>query len=346
MVPTGGWWPENGPVFTGVGVSDPEPATAPLDGVVIDLLVAAQQAAAACQPWVGRGDKVAADAAAVKAMRNELATAGGRGEVAIGEGVKDDAPMLFVGETFGVGPGPVYEIAVDPLEGTTLCARGATGAIAVIAAAPAGSLYRTEGHYMDKLIVGPGAADVIDIDDPTEDNLRRVAEALDRPLSSIVVGVLDKPRHVELIARLRALGVAVVLVTDGDVMTGLSAMVTGGSLDVALGIGGAPEGVITACAARALGAGMQGRLVPQRDDERAMLDELEPGWDRPLRLDDMVAAADAVLVATAVTSAWPLAAPEPAAGGGWWLSSLVCANRLGLAFARSEVRAAGAPTTR
>jgi len=312
-------------------------ATAPLDGVVLDLLVASQQAAAACQAWVGRGDKEAADDAAVAAMRQALSSAGGQGEVAIGEGVKDDAPMLFVGETFGVGPGPVYEIAVDPLEGTTLCARGATGAIAVIAAAPAGSLYRTEGHYMDKLIVGPAAASVIDIDDPTEDNLHRIAAALGRPVESLLVGVLDKPRHVELIERLRAVGVGVVLVTDGDVMTALSAMVPNGALDVALGIGGAPEGVITACAARALGAGMQARLVPQSDDERQMLEKLEPGWDRTLRLDDMVNAADAVLVATAVTSAWPMHAPEPGVNGGTWLSSLVCTRRTGQAFVRAEV---------
>lgn len=311
--------------------------TPPLDGVVIDLLVASQQAAAACQPWVGRGDKIAADDAAVKAMREALSSAGGQGEVAIGEGDKDEAPMLYVGERFGTGAGPVYEIAVDPLEGTTLCARGATGAIAVMGAAPAGTLYRTEGHYMDKIIVGPGAADVIDIDDPYEDNLQRVAKALDKPVQEIVVGVLDKPRHQDVIERLRKLGVAVVLVTDGDVMTGLAAMVYGGSLDVALGVGGAPEGVITACAARALGGGMQGRLRPQRDDERKKLDELEPGWDRPLRLDDMVASQDAVLVATAVTSAWPLNAPEPAADGGCWLSSLVCVPRLGMTFIRSEV---------
>jgi fructose-1,6-bisphosphatase II len=312
-------------------------ATAPLDGVVLDLLCASQQAAAACQDWVGRGDKEAADDAAVAAMRQSLASAGGQGEVAIGEGVKDDAPMLYVGERFGVGPGPVYEIAVDPLEGTNLCARGATGAIAVIAAAPAGSLYRTEGHYMDKLIVGAEAADVIDIEDPPEENLQRIAKALGRPVSSLMVGVLDKPRHVDCIKRLREIGVGVVLVTDGDVMTGLSAMVPSGALDVALGIGGAPEGVITACAARALGAGMQGRLVPQSDEERATLDRLEPGWDRPLRLDDMVRADEAVLVATAVTSAWPMNAPEPAANGGTWLSSLVCTRRTGQAFVRAEI---------
>jgi len=312
-------------------------ATAPLDGVVLDLLVASQQAAAACQAWVGRGDKEAADDAAVAAMRQSLASAGGQGEVAIGEGVKDDAPMLFVGETFGVGPGPVYEIAVDPLEGTTLCARGATGAIAVIAAAPAGALYRTEGHYMDKLVVGAEAAEAIDIDLPAEENLQRIADALGRPLESLLVGVLDKPRHEALITRLRTLGVGVALVTDGDVMTALSAMVPSGALDVALGVGGAPEGVITACAARALGAGMQGRLIPQGDDERKMLDDLEPGWDRALGLDDMVRADEAVLVATAVTSAWPLNAPEPATNGGTWLSSLVCAQRVGLAFVRAEV---------
>ena len=318
--------------------------TPPLDGVVVDLLVACQQAAAACQAFVGRGDKEAADDAAVKAMREELAAAGGQGEVAIGEGDKDEAPMLFVGERFGTGAGPVYEIAVDPLEGTTLCARGATGAIAVMAAAPAGTLYRTEGHYMDKLIVGPGAADAIDIDDSTEDNLRRIAKALDKPLESIVAGVLDKPRHEDLIERLRTLGIGVVLVTDGDVMTGLAALVHGGSLDVALGIGGAPEGIITACAARALGGNMQGRLMPQRDEERARLDEVEPGWDRPLRLDDMVASEDAILVATAVTSAWPLNAPEPSVSGGWWLSSMVCARRLGMTFVRSEVHRGGAAT--
>ncbi len=312
--------------------------------MVVDLLVASQQAAAACQPWVGRGDKIAADAAAVKAMREELASAGGQGEVAIGEGDKDEAPMLFVGERFGTGAGPVYEIAVDPLEGTTLCAGGATGAIAVMAAAPAGTLYRTEGHYMDKLIVGPGAADAIDIGDSTEDNLRRIAKALDKPLETIVAGVLDKPRHEDLIERLRTLGVGVVLVTDGDVMTGLAALVHGGSLDVALGIGGAPEGIITACAARALGGNMQGRLMPQRDEERARLDEVEPGWDRPLRLEDMVASEDAVLVATAVTSAWPLNAPEPSGSGGWWLSSMVCARRLGMTFVRSEVHRGGAPS--
>ena len=318
--------------------------TPPLDGVVVDLLVACQQAAAACQAFVGRGDKEAADDAAVKAMREELASAGGQGEVAIGEGDKDEAPMLFVGERFGTGAGPVYEIAVDPLEGTTLCARGATGAITVMAAAPAGTLYRTEGHYMDKLIVGPGAADAIDIDDSTEDNLRRIAKALDKPLESIVAGVLDKPRHEDLIERLRTLGIGVVLVTDGDVMTGLAALVHGGSLDVALGIGGAPEGIITACAARALGGNMQGRLMPQSDEERARLDEVEPGWDRPLRLDDMVASEDAILVATAVTSAWPLNAPEPSVSGGWWLSSMVCARRLGMTFVRSEVHRGGAAT--
>ena len=318
-------------------------ATAPLDGVVLDLLAASQQAAAACQPWVGRGDKEAADDAAVAAMRECLASAGGQGEVAIGEGVKDDAPMLFVGEKFGVGPGPVYEIAVDPLEGTTLCARGATGAIAVIAAAPAGSLYRTEGHYMDKLVVGAEAAGALDIDDPAEDNLKRIATALDRPLDSLLVGVLDKPRHEDLIRRLRTLGVGVVLVTDGDVMTALSAMVPSGALDVALGIGGTPEGVITACAARALGAGMQGRLVPQSAEERSSLDDLEPGWDRPLRLDDMVGADEAVLVATAVTSAWPMNAPEPAANGGTWLSSLLCTRRIGQAFVRAEIYRSAPP---
>ena len=136
---------------------------------------------------------------------------------------------------------------------------------------------------------------------------------------------------------MRTLGVAVVLVTDGDVMTGLAAMVTSGALDVVVGVGGAPEGVITACAARALGGNMQGRLRPQSDDERDRLEELEPGWDRPLRLDDMVASDDAVLVATAVTSAWPLNAPEPTATGGWWLSSMICARRLGMTFVRSEV---------
>lgn len=296
------------------------------DGLALHLLTATQAAAMACLGWVGRGDKNAADADAVAAMRAALAEVPGRGRVVIGEGEKDDAPMLYQGEELGTGTGAGWDLAIDPLEGTNFCAHGAEGAIAVLATAPRGALWGTSGFYMDKLVVGPGAAGAIDIEAPMEDNLRRIAEALGKPVEQLVTIVLDKPRHQELIRRILECGAAVVRISDGDVMGSLQALVPGGTADVSIGVGGAPEGVITACAVRLMGGDMQGRLAPQSDEERAKLEAEGVDIDAVLSLHDLVASDDCTFLATAVTGSALLRAPERTLSG-WRTSSLVITPR-------------------
>ncbi len=297
-------------------------AGAGVEALALPLLAATRAAALACVPWVGRGDRKAADAAAVEAMRTTLAGVAGTGRVVIGEGEKDKAPMLYAGEEVGRGGDPSFDLAVDPLEGTTYCARGQEGAIAVLAAAPAGALWATPGFYMDKLVVGAGARGVIDLTAPVGENLDRVAVALGKGRHELVVIVLAKPRHAELIAEIRAGGAGVVEIADGDVMGSLRALVPGGGADACLGIGGAPEGVITACAARLLGGEMQGRLAPQSDDERALLAEAGVDVDAVVGTEEMVAGTDCVFAATAVTDGAFLAAPR-ATSGGWRTRSLL-----------------------
>ncbi len=296
------------------------------EGVALHLLNATQAAAIACLPWVGRGDKEAADQAAVAALRARLAEVPGQGRVVIGEGEKDDAPMLYQGEELGTGTGAGWDLAVDPLEGTNYCARGVEGSIAVLAATPRGAMWGTSGWYMDKLVVGSGAAGQIDISLPVDDNLRRIAAALGKQVDELVVIVLDKPRHAELIPHIRSLGAAVVQIPDGDVMGSLLALVPGGGADVALGIGGAPEGVLTAVAARLLGGDMQGRLAPQSDDERALLESDGVDIDAALTLDDLVGSDQCTFVATGITNSALLSAPQPA-GEAWRTCSVVVTPR-------------------
>lgn len=325
----------------------PPDSAQPSDGTAFDaealalhLLTTTQAAAIACLPWVGRGDKVAADQAAVAALRSALADVPGQGRVVIGEGEKDDAPMLYQGEELGTGTGAGWDLAVDPLEGTNYCARGVEGSIAVLAAAPRGAMWGTSGWYMDKLVVGSGAAGHIDITRPVEDNLARVADALGKPVADLVVIVLDKPRHQQLIPRIRALGAAVVQIPDGDVMGSLLALVPGGGADVALGIGGAPEGVLTAVAARLLGGDMQGRLAPQSDGERSMLADDGVDIDAVLTLDDLVSSDQGTFVATAVTSSALLSAPKPA-GDAWRTCSVIVTPRHRPLFVESLVPRGG-----
>jgi fructose-1,6-bisphosphatase II len=273
--------------------------------LALPLLDAATVAAARCHAWIGRGDKHAADHAAVEAMRAHLSTVPGHGVVVIGEGEKDNAPMLFAGEEIGSGFGPDFDLAVDPLEGTNLCARGWPGAITVLAAAPRHTFAPIVGFYMDKLVVGPAARGAIDIEAPIEENLSTVAAALGVKVSSLQVAVLAKPRHVELIARIRATGAGVVEIPDGDVMAGLASLVPGGGIDLSAGIGGAPEGVITACAVRLLGGDMQGKPAPQSDEERQMVTdagELGRVYDR----DDLSESDDGIFVASGVTGSTAL----------------------------------------
>jgi len=262
---------------------------------------ATRAAALACQPWIGRGDKEAADGAATEAMRESLRSAAGCGTVIIGEGEKDEAPMLHNGERVGSGEGADFDIAVDPLECTAFCAAGLPGALATIAFAGGGSLWSPGAAlYMDKLVVGRDARDAIDIRESPEDNLRRVAEALGKSVDEMRVVVLDKPRHEDLIDRLRSAGAAVSTPAEGDVAGALAALLPDGPADLLMGIGGTPEGAMTACAVASLGGGMQGRLAPQSDEEAEALEDADVEVDRPLLLDELVSG-PSIFSATGVT---------------------------------------------
>lgn len=296
--------------------------------LALPLLDAATVAAARCHAWIGRGDKNAADHAAVEAMRSHLSTVPGHGVVVIGEGEKDDAPMLYAGEEIGCGDGPEFDLAVDPLEGTNLCARGWPGAITVLAAAPRRTFPPIVGFYMDKLVVGPSAHGAIDIEAPIEDNLMNVAAAQGVKVSHLKVAVLAKPRHADLIARIRAAGAGVVEIPDGDVMAGLASLVPGGGIDLSVGIGGAPEGVITACAVRLLGGDMQGKPAPQGDDERQMVSDAgELG--RVYMLDDLSESDDGIFVASGVTGSVALPGVT-LAGDGFHVQSVLITRDQGL----------------
>jgi fructose-1,6-bisphosphatase II len=298
------------------------PRSSVIEGLALPLLAASQAAAVACLPFVGRGDPKAADGAAVAALRAALARLPGRGRVVIGEGETDEAPMLSVGEHLGAGDGPACDLAVDPLEGTTLCARAQAGAVSVLAAGPPGSLWATPGWYMEKLVVGAEAAGAVSLDRPVEENMAALATALGKPISALTVAVQDRPRHVELVAALRRVGAAVVLFHHGDVMTSLRVLLPGGDLDALVGVGGAPEGVITACAARLLGGDLQGRLAPQSVEERARLEAAGAPLGITLGLAELVASDDCVFAATGITTGTVLRCPRRDAAG-WHTSSLL-----------------------
>jgi fructose-1,6-bisphosphatase II len=301
--------------------------TGPLDLAVLEevALAATRDAAIACQPFVGRGDKHGADAAATRAMRRALAEAPGLGTVVIGEGEKDGAPMLAGGERVGAG-GPAFDIAVDPLECTTFCAKGLPGSLATIAFAEGDALLRPgPSHYMEKLVAPPAAREVIDITDGPEARLARVAAALGKKIAELRVVVLDKPRHVELIERLRRAGASVTTPSDGDVAGALEALLPSGEADLLMGVGGTPEGVMMACAARALGGGMQARLAPQSDAEVLALVDAGLDEERSYGLQDLVEG-PAFFVATGVTGGSLLARPR-ALDGAVVTESLVIADR-------------------
>lgn len=281
-----------------------------VDGLVGYLLAATQQAALACQSWVGHGDPKAADAAAVRAMRNVLADVPADLRVVIGEGAKDDAPMLHEGERLGTGEGPAIDLAVDPLECTNACADASGSAFATLAAAPRGALMATPGWYMDKLVVGPEAARSVDIRLPLTDNLDAIAAATGKERGQLRAVVLDKPRHADLITHLRDEGVAVSLIPDGDVLGSLRVVLPNGDADLLIGIGGAPEGVLSACAVRVLRGGMQGLLAPQKPGERERVEAAGQDPDAVLGLDDLVSTDDCLLLMTAITDSPLLREPR------------------------------------
>ena len=277
-------------------------------------LAATRGAAVASHAWVGRHDQKGADAAATAAMRAALADAPGRGTVVIGEGEKDDAPMLFNGEVVGTGEGPDFDIAVDPLEGTSFCAKDLPGALATIAFGEAGSLWSPgPGFYMDKIVVSAAAKDVIDLDDPPEVTLANVAGALGKKVGDLRVVIMDKPRHQDLIARVVRAGAAVQTPAGGDVGGSLAVLLPTLDVDLLIGVGGTPEGVMTAAAVRALGGGMLGRLAPQRAEEADNIRAAGLSLDRVYTGDELVTG-DAFFVATGVNGG-PLLGPPREAGG-------------------------------
>ncbi|MFP1800434.1 class II fructose-bisphosphatase [Lonsdalea quercina] len=233
--------------------------------LAIEFSRVTEAAALAGYKWLGRGDKNAADNAAVQAMRIMLNQVDINGQIVIGEGEIDEAPMLYIGEAVGTGQGDAVDIAVDPIEGTRMTAMGQANALAVLAVAEKGAFLHAPDMYMEKLIVGPQAKGAIDLNRPLEDNLRAVAKKLNKPLHELTVTTLAKPRHDAIIANMQRLGVKVFAIPDGDVAASILTCMPDSEVDVLYGIGGAPEGVISAAVIRALDGDMQGRLLPRHD---------------------------------------------------------------------------------
>ncbi|MER6978283.1 class II fructose-bisphosphatase [Streptomyces carpinensis] len=278
------------------------PDEAPDRNIALELVRVTEAAAMAAGRWVGRGDKNGADGAAVRAMRTLVSTVSMNGVVVIGEGEKDEAPMLFNGERVGDGTGPEVDIAVDPIDGTTLTAKGMPNAIAVLAAAERGAMFDPSAvFYMDKLVTGPDAADFVDIDAPVSVNIKRVAKAKRGTPEDVTVVILDRPRHDGIIQEIRETGARIKLISDGDVAGSILALREGTGVDLLLGIGGTPEGIISACAVKCLGGTIQGKLWPKDDEERQRAIDAGHDLDRVLTTDDLVSGENVFFVATGIT---------------------------------------------
>ena len=279
------------------------PGSAPDRNLALELVRVTESAAMAAGRWIGRGDKMSADQAAVDGMRLMLDTAGMAGVVVIGEGEKDKAPMLYNGEEVGSGEGPEVDVAVDPLEGTTLTSKGQPNAIATIACAERGTMFFPGAAvYMDKIACGPEAADAIDIDAPPAENVKRVAKAKGMKPSEISVVVLERDRHKDLIEALRAVEAKILLIPDGDVAPAIAAARPGTGVDLLMGVGGTPEGVLSASALKCVGGAMQGKLWPRDDQERQKLVDAGYDLDRVLTTDDLVGGEEVFFAATGVTT--------------------------------------------
>ncbi len=275
---------------------------APDRNLALELVRVTEAAAMAAGPWVGRGDKNGGDGAAVDAMRALIGTVSMRGVVVIGEGEKDQAPMLFNGEEVGDGTGALCDVAVDPIDGTTLMAKGMPGSIAVIAVSKRGSMFDPSAvFYMDKIITGPEGADVIDINASPGDNIRRVAEAKGCGPEAITVCILDRPRHAQLVRDVREAGARIIFISDGDVAGAISAARADTSIDLLLGVGGTPEGIIAAAAMKCMGGAIQAKLWPRDDAEAGRARDAGHDLDRVLTNDDLVQGNDIFFCATGIT---------------------------------------------
>ena len=305
--------------------------SSPDRNLALELVRVTEAAAMAAGRWVGRGDKNGADQVAVNAMRVMISSIGMRGTVVIGEGEKDNAPMLYNGEEVGDGTGPECDVAVDPIDGTTLTAKGMSNAVSVLAVSPRGTMYDPSAvFYMEKLVTGPEAAHVVDIRYPVADNVQAVAKATGSRPEDVTVVVLDRPRHAELVEEIRDAGARIKFITDGDVAGAIMAARPETGIDLLMGVGGTPEGIITACAMKCLGGTIQGRLWPRDDDERQRA--LDAGHDldsdHVLDTDDLVTGDDCFFVATGITDGELLRGVRYRAGGAT-THSLVMRSRSG-----------------
>ncbi|GAA3233778.1 class II fructose-bisphosphatase [Nonomuraea helvata] len=275
---------------------------APDRNLALELVRVTEAAAMAAARWVGRGDKNGADGAAVNAMRQLINTVSMNGVVVIGEGEKDHAPMLFNGEQVGDGSGPDCDVAVDPIDGTRLTALGMPDAVSVIAVSERGSMYDPSAvFYMEKLVTGPEAADVVDIEAPVSANINAVARAKHCSASDVTVVVLDRPRHERLVKEIRETGARIKFITDGDVAGAIMAARTGTGIDLMLGIGGTPEGIVAACALKCLGGVIQGKLWPRDDAERRKALDAGHDLNQVLTTNDLVRSDDVFFAATGIT---------------------------------------------
>jgi fructose-1,6-bisphosphatase class II len=271
------------------------------DDLSLEFVRVVEKAAIAAARTMGQGDRKYADQVAVEAMRKEMESLDIEGVIVIGEGERDEAPMLFIGERVGKGGDPV-DIAVDPLEGTNLCATGAPNAIAVLAASEKGGLLNAPDIYMEKLVVGPSSRGKVDINASVEQNLKAIAGALDREVHDLVVIVLDRPRHERLIADIRKAGARIKLIGDGDLSAGITAAVVGSGVHAVMGTGGAPEGVITAAAMRCLNGEIQARLVPTKPADRDRLKKMGiESLDKVYRTEDLAPGKNVIFAACGVT---------------------------------------------
>jgi fructose-1,6-bisphosphatase II len=286
-------------------------ASVPDRNLALELVRVTEAAALAAARLVGAGDKIAADQAAVDAMRNMFDTVAMDGVVVIGEGEKDEAPMLYNGEHVGDGSGPRVDVAVDPLEGTTLVARGMPNALAVVAIAEKGAMFDPGPCvYMEKMAGGPDIADLLSLEDPIEDVLRRVADKRGVLVGDLMVVLLDRPRHAEMVDKIRRAGARIRFISDGDVAGALLAAREGTGIDLLWGIGGTPEGVLSATAIKCLGGTIMGRLWPRDEGEASRARAAGYDLDRILHLEDLVAGENCVFAPTR----WSCArAPEPCA---------------------------------
>ena len=276
--------------------------TSPDRNLALELVRVTEAAAIAGSRWVGRGDKNRADGAAVDAMRAFMDTVRMDGTVVIGEGEKDEAPMLFNGERVGDGSGPEVDVAVDPIDGTRLTALGYDNALSVLAVAERGTMFDPSAvFYMEKLVVGPQAAEVVDLARPVADNVQAVARALDKPVGQVTVCVLERPRHEDLVRQIREAGARVKFIMDGDVAGAIAAARPDTDVDMLMGTGGTPEGIVTACAIKATGGVIQGRLAPKDDQERQQAIDAGHDVGAVLTTNDLVTSDNCYFAATGIT---------------------------------------------